>query len=310
MRDADVVANFVGPYWKLGAPTISAAIEAGTNYVDICDDYDATEDLLALDEKAREAGITAIIGLGASPGVTNMAAKLGANNLEQVDEIEVKWIVSITDVEELGASAAVEHAMHILDGSVPQYLDSEWVGREATTETEMMTFPVIGETPVYYLGHPEPITLPRYIDGVKKVTCKGGCPGGDEALQAMAALGLMSNEPVQVDGQAVSPRAVGIQLLDRLPMDEDELPPPYSAFYVIVRGQENGAPAEYDYMYGGQMSPWTGTPASIGAIMLGLGQVETTGVVAPEGCLDPDLFFAEMAKRGLVAEAPVSHTQA
>ena len=50
------------------------------------------------------------------------------------------------------------------------------------------------------------------------------------------------------------------------------------------------------------MSPWTGTPASIGAIMLGRGQVSATGVVAPEGCLDPDQFFTEMAERGLVAE--------
>ena len=36
---------------------------------DICDDYDATADLLGLNEKARAAGVTAIIGLGAIPGM-------------------------------------------------------------------------------------------------------------------------------------------------------------------------------------------------------------------------------------------------
>jgi len=302
MREVDVVANFVGPYYRFGLPILSAAIDSGVHYVDICDDYDATADLLALNEKAEEAGITAIIGLGASPGVTNMAARLGADRLDQVDEIAIKWIVSVTDVEELGASAALDHGLHIMDGKVPQYLNGAWVDVLATSEPEQMTFPVIGSTPVYYVGHSEPVTLPRYIKGVKNVTCKGGCPGVDDLLPVMSAIGLTSNDPVEIDGQPVSPRAVAMQLLGRLPMDEKLLPPPVSAFFVNVRGNKDGAACEHSFMYRGRMSDWTGTPAAIGAVMLGQGEALTLGVLAPEGCLDPVLFFHEMSKRGLVAE--------
>lgn len=302
MRGVDVVANFVGPYYRFGLPILSAAIDCGKHYVDICDDYDATSALLGLNDKAATAGITAIIGLGASPGVTNLIAKRAADQLDRVDEIEVKWVVTVTDVEGLGDSAALDHGLHMLDGFTPQYLNGAWADVRATSEPEVMTFPVIGKSPIYYVGHPEPVTLPRYIKGVKKVTCKGGVPGIDEVLQAMSAMGLTSSVPVEINGQQVSPRAMAMKLLDRLPIDEEKLPPPFSGFYAIARGEKNGKPCEYAYIAHGRMSPWTGTPTSIGAIMLGGGEVRARGVLAPEGCLDPVPFFAELAKRGLVVE--------
>ena len=46
---------------------LKAAIEAHVNIVDIDDDFDATKDSLDLDKSAQKAGITAIIGMGASP---------------------------------------------------------------------------------------------------------------------------------------------------------------------------------------------------------------------------------------------------
>ncbi|MFX4311233.1 hypothetical protein F8O53_04625 [Enterobacter sp. 63] len=302
MREVDVVANFVGPYYRYGLPILSAAIECGKHYVDICDDYDATSSLLSLNDKAVEAGITAIVGLGASPGVTNLMAKHAADQLDQVDDIEIKWVVTATDVEGLGESAALDHGLHMIDGCVPQYLNGAWIDAPATTESEVMTFPVVGETPIYYVGHPEPVTLPRYIKGVNNVTCKGGVPGLDSVLHAMAAIGLTSSRPVEIKGQAVSPRAMALKLFERLPLSEEQLPPAFSGFYTVAKGKKQGKPCEYAYIAHGRMSPWTGTPTSIGAIMLGSGEVAKHGVMAPEGCLDSVLFFAELAKRGLTVE--------
>ena len=56
MRGASVVLNCVGPFYKYGPPILEAAIAAGVDYVDICDDMDATEIMLEMDGKAREAG--------------------------------------------------------------------------------------------------------------------------------------------------------------------------------------------------------------------------------------------------------------
>ena len=48
----------------------------------------------------------------------------------------------------------------------------------------------------------------------------------------------------------------------------------------------------------GRMAPGTGLPASIAALMLDAGDVTVKGVVAPEGCIDPGKFLAELLKRG------------
>jgi lysine 6-dehydrogenase len=301
MKEADVVVNFAGPFYKHGVRVIEASIEAKKDYVDICDDYDATRDMLALDEKAKAEGITAIVGLGSSPGMTNLFAKHGADKLDQVDEIEVKWFVSIADVDEPGASAAVYHGLHMIDGNVPQYLDGKFQDVPALTGSEIVVFPEIGETEVYYVGHPEPVTLPLYIKGLKECTCKGGVPGLDEELKVFAALGLTGAEPVDIRGDKIAPKDIAVTLLDALPMP-DEMPPPLSGFMVWIRGKTGGDPVEYVYTCYGRMTDWTGIPASIGTQMLGKGEIRTKGVLAPEGCVDTARFFAEIVKRGMEVE--------
>ena len=48
----------------------------------------------------------------------------------------------------------------------------------------------------------------------------------------------------------------------------------------------------------GRMAPGTGLPASIAALMMDAGDVTETGVVAPEGCIDPAKFLEAFLKRG------------
>lgn len=300
MKEADVVVNFAGPFYKHGVKVIEAAIEARKNCVDICDDYDATQEMLALDKAAKDAGITVLIGLGASPGMTNMLAKYGADKLDSVDEIDVKWIVSVTDVEEPGESAAVYHGLHMVDGNVPQYLDGKLVDVPALSGSERIVFPEMGECEVYYVGHPEPVTLPLYVKGVKVATCKGGVPGADEALKIFAELGLCRPEPINVKGSMVSPRDIAVAIFGGFPPPEEV--PPISSFKVRVRGRKGAETVQYIYTCYGRMTLWTGIPASIGTQMVGRGDIQAKGVFAPEGCVDTAAFIAEIAKRGLEIE--------
>ncbi|MCK4362167.1 MAG: saccharopine dehydrogenase NADP-binding domain-containing protein, partial [Dehalococcoidia bacterium] len=64
---SSVVLNCVGPFYKYGPIIMKAVIESKVNYVDVCDDFDATEKLLAMDRDARKAGISALVGMGSSP---------------------------------------------------------------------------------------------------------------------------------------------------------------------------------------------------------------------------------------------------
>ncbi|HEC81860.1 MAG TPA: NAD-dependent epimerase/dehydratase family protein, partial [Thermoplasmatales archaeon] len=73
IRDADVVVNCVGPFYKYASSIMETTIAKCLNYVDICDDYDATQLLLEkFYKEAEKAGVTCVVGLGASPGLTNI----------------------------------------------------------------------------------------------------------------------------------------------------------------------------------------------------------------------------------------------
>ncbi|UCF47806.1 MAG: saccharopine dehydrogenase NADP-binding domain-containing protein, partial [Myxococcales bacterium] len=84
---ATAILNTVGPFFRLGPPVLRAAIAAGVHYLDINDDWESTEAMLALDDDARSAGVTAVIGMGASPGISNMLACLAMRELDDVDEV-------------------------------------------------------------------------------------------------------------------------------------------------------------------------------------------------------------------------------
>jgi lysine 6-dehydrogenase len=163
-------------------------------------------------------------------------------------------------------------------------------------------FPVIGESEVYYVGHPEPVTLPLYIKGLKTCTNKGGVPGLDAELKMLSTLGLTGTQPIDIKGEKIAPKDIGVALLGYLPMPE-ELPPPVSAIKVWIRGEKGDEAVQYLYTFFGRMTDWTGVPASIGTQMVGRGEIKTRGgVLAPEGCVDTNAFLAEIAKRGMEVE--------
>ncbi|WP_222564344.1 saccharopine dehydrogenase family protein [Novilysobacter antarcticus] len=304
LKDVDVVITFVGPYYRFGVPILKAAIEAGCHYVDICDDAEPTADMLELHEQARQAGIVALVGCGVSPGTLNVIARDAANRLDDLEDLHFRWNVPSSDVEgDIGKSAAVQHGIHIVDGDVVQFLDGDWTTVPAMSGSERVTFPVLGECEAYYLGHPEPVTIPRYIKGLRNVTQKGGVLGLDGLLRAFRELGLTSDEPLQLKVGDVRPSDVAAALLGRMPdPDPAELPPAVSEFMLIATGKRDGKPVKMTYALSGRMGPLTGVPASIIAQMIGSGQISGKGVFAPEGCVDPDIFLAELAKRDITVK--------
>ena len=89
LDESDVVLNCTGPYHLLGNQVIEAAIDRGCTYVDYCDDHDATVEMLNLDQKAREKGVLAILGLGASPGMVNVCVAHAAKRLDEVHDVQI-----------------------------------------------------------------------------------------------------------------------------------------------------------------------------------------------------------------------------
>lgn len=298
IRECDVVVNCAGPFYKTAVAVARAAVEAKVNYIDICDDYEATEILFAsdIDQAAREAGITVLTGMGSDPGTNNVLVKWYADHLDRVDEISLFWVVSIAEL----AGAAWDHSLHMTIGKIPQYIDGQLVHVEGGTGVETAQFlEPLGTCQVRYVGHPQPLTIPRYIKGLKKVEIKGALIPlwVDELIKEQKETGFLSKEPVEVHGTRVTPYDLTLRLWDTIPQNRDN-GPEASGLKVIVKGERDGKRVTYTADIVGRMRPGTGLPASIAALMMEAGDVTVKGVVAPEGCIDPDKFLAALLKRG------------
>ena len=298
IKGMDVVVNCAGPFYKTAVAVARAAVEAKVNYIDICDDYEAAQILFAsdIDAAAKQAGITVLTGMGSDPGTNNVLVKWYADRLDRVDEIYLYWVVSIAEL----AGAAWDHSLHMVLGKIPQYIDGKLVEVDGGGGEEVEHFlDPLGECLISYVGHPQPITIPRYIKDVKTVVIKGALipVWVDRLIKEQKDMGLLGNEPVEVKGTKVVPYDLALKLWNTIPEGRDN-GPAASGLKVIVKGERQGKQVTYTADIVGRMAPGTGLPASIAALMMDAGEVTVKGVVAPEGCIDPDRFLAELLKRG------------
>ncbi|MGC8660552.1 MAG: saccharopine dehydrogenase family protein [Desulfomonilaceae bacterium] len=294
----DVVINCAGPFYKTAVPVARAAVEAKVNYIDICDDYEGTEVLFnsEIDRIARESGITVLTGMGSDPGTNNVLVKWYADHLDSVDDIYLYWVVSIAEL----AGAAWDHSLHMTLGKIPQYLNGELVHVEGGTGEVTANFlEPLGTCHLRYVGHPQPLTIPKYIKGVKNVIIKGALIPlwVDELIKQQKDTGFLNTEPIDVKGTKVTPYDLALKLWETIPKGRDN-GPQSSGLKVIVKGRRGGSSVTYTADMVGRMAPGTGLPASIAALMMDEGHVTVNGVVAPEGCIDPAIFLAAFLKRG------------
>ena len=297
-RDVDVVINTAGPFYKTAVPVAKAAVAAKVNYIDICDDYEGTEILFnsEIDQLAKGAGITVLTGMGSDPGTNNVLVKWYADRLDEVDDIYLYWVVSIAEL----AGAAWDHSLHMTLGKIPQYINGELVYVEGGTDVVAEQFlEPLGTCRVRYVGHPQPLTLPKYIKGVKNVIIKGALIPlwVDELIKEQKDTGFLNTEPMHIKGVEVTPYDLALKLWETIPVGRDN-GPQSSGLKVIVKGTRNGDAVTYTADMVGRMAPGTGLPASIAALMMDAGDVAEKGVVAPEGCIDPDKFLAAFIARG------------
>jgi lysine 6-dehydrogenase len=297
-KETDIVINCAGPFYKTAVPVAKAAVEARVNYIDICDDYEGTEILFnsEIDMLAREAGITVLTGMGSDPGTNNVLVKWYADRLDRVDDVYLYWVVAIAEL----AGAAWDHSLHMTLGKVPQYLNGALVHVEGGTELTAEEFlEPLGTCHVRYVGHPQPLTIPKYIQGVKNVIIKGALIPlwVDELIKEQKDTGFLGKEPIDIKGARVTPYDLALKLWETIPEGRDK-GPQASGLKVIVKGEKDGKKITYTADMVGRMAPGTGLPASIAALMMEAGDVTAKGVVAPEGCIDPSKFLAAFLTRG------------
>ncbi|MGP3916285.1 saccharopine dehydrogenase family protein [Nonomuraea sp. 10N515B] len=303
LADTDVVINTVGPFFRFGVPILRAAIDAGCSYLDICDDWEPTAPMLKLNDLARSAGVTALVGMGASPGITNILAVLAGQQLDTVEKVITGWNLEAAAPEPTHngkPGAAVVHGVQQITGTIRVTRDGRAVD-ERPLRSERLDYPGVGRRIARTFGHPEAITLARVYPGATTVNVAFAGPG---VMAAVTAIGIA------VDRGILSPlRAASvIERAERwLPstferaLAPGRLPP----VFALATGTRDNRPATVGcalaQLPGTTMGEVTGVPMGVA---LGLLPGAESGVHTPETLLDPRSFFAALAPHCLGAPDP------
>jgi saccharopine dehydrogenase (NAD+, L-lysine-forming) len=298
----DVVVNAVGPYYRHGTTVLDAAITAGVDYVDLCDDLEPTRRMLDRSEAAAVAGITAVVGCGTSPGATNMIVAAAAEAFDELLEARISWVVPMQDA---GGLAVGLHALHMLVSEVYRVVDGRGEFGTANTRAYDVDFPSpYRAVRVHEVGHPEPYTLHREFPSLQTVWNAGAVYPywAMERLLAAATLGLADDEPLRIGDQDVAPGRIAIALDVRHRDRNRNLPlgPEVSYARVEVVGRTGDAERKEAYLAPDRMSEGAGGGAAVAAGLVAGGETKARGgVFAPESVFVPMSYFAAMECAGL-----------
>lgn len=318
----DLILNCTS--YVYGLIVTEAAIAARRPLLDLGGLYN-TPKQLAMNQAACEAGVTIVLGMGATPGVTNLMARAGTAHMDQVSEIHIAFATFRPMALSPGLLSTVLDEFS--PGTVRFYFqDGEHVRVPPFAGEKEVTFAEpVGRVTTYLVPHSEVHTLPRFINGVRRVDVRGTWrPDIMNALRLYQQIGLLGTDPVAVGDAQVAPK----ELLRALYQAQGTTG--YQgglSFFLHVdvvgtRGDADVA-VSYDLSHPtheiGAPPPWgafttgsvTGIPASIAAQRMARGEVDHLGVLAPEAAFEPRSFFAELQRRDMhITEQVVTRRRA
>jgi saccharopine dehydrogenase-like NADP-dependent oxidoreductase len=319
LRGADTCLNATVYYFNL--EVMGACLEAGTHYTDLGGLFHTTRKQLELHEAFRAAGLSAVLGVGSAPGVPNVQSRYAADRLDTVESIRIYDGIKPPPPEVVAFSYAVPTIVDELTLPPMVYRGGEFVACEPLSEFEDYWFtPPLGLLPMHLSLHSEVATLPLSFKdkGLRecffKINYWGMAPETVEKVKVLADFGFAGRDPVRVGEVAVVPRDLLVTLMSGyVPSITSFLEPPANQppdwtkeIVTEVRGTSQGKAVTYrlgTLTVKGSLP--TGVVPSFVAQWLAGGRVEP-GVHPPEQALDPDAFFRELEKRGILTQVTVT----
>jgi saccharopine dehydrogenase (NAD+, L-lysine-forming) len=311
----EIVINVALPYQDL--TIMDACLECGVNYLDTAN-YEPKDEAhfeyswqWAYKDKFREAGLTAILGCGFDPGVTNVFTAYAAKH--HFDEIHYLDIVDC-NAGDHHKPFATNFNPEINIREVTQkgryYENGKWIETEPHEIHKPLTYPEIGPKESYVIYHEELESLVKNFPSIRRA--RFWMTFSDEYLthlRVIQNIGMARIDEVEFNGQKIVP----IQFLKAVLPNPGELGENYTGQTSIgcrIRGIKDGKERTY-YIYnncsheaayretGAQgVSYTTGVPATIGAMLFLQGIWKKPGVFNVEE-FDPDPFMEQLNKQGL-----------
>lgn len=306
MKGYDAAASALGPFHRFEAKLVAAAVDAGTCYASVCDEWNAAQEVMdKYGQAARDKGVLVLSGLGTSPGFTNVGIRFLCDQLDEPTEAS---IYVFQPLNAGGGPAVFKHMFFIMSGKVAVWRDGRLEMIKACSEKRTVEFPEFGRIKVWNMGHAEPVTVPKFIPELKSVNFFMGYGKGAELFVYPSQLNLFDT-PKKVDNAVKFVWKIE-ELANKLFPDQD---PAHGAVRVDVWGKKDGKTVRKTLCGLGQMREATGLSLSVGTQMLIKGELRIDksqgGVFAPEGCLDPRKFIVYMKEKGLQGYEDIAMTK-
>ena len=311
----DLVMNIALPYQDLAI--MDACLAAGVSYLDTAN-YEPPDTAhfeyawqWAYRERFAKAGLTAILGCGFDPGVTQVfSAYAQRHHLDTIETLDILDCNGGDHGYPFATNFNPEINIREVTAKGSYWEDGHWVETEPMAIKRVYNFDQVGEKDMYLLHHEEIESLALHLKGIRRI--RFFMTFGQSYLTHLKCLenvGMTRIDPIDFKGQKIVP----IEFLKALLPDPASLGPRTKGktnIGCIFHGLKDGKDVDY-YLYnvcdhqecyrevGSQaISYTTGVPAMIGAKMFLQGNWRKPGVYTCEE-FDPDPFMAELPKQGL-----------
>jgi lysine 6-dehydrogenase len=329
LRDQQAAIRLMAEYdaivgalpWGAVGMGVRAAVAAGTPLVDLARPNEA--ELPEVRREVEAAGGLVILGCGVEPGLTEIWARHLAEQLDQVDELHIKCGgIPERPTPPLGYKIVFggrhlplrEEDAHIVENGqlklMPRY-----------SGVESVFFPGVGECEAWHEGFMPWLMDLEVLQGLKLGTQKTvRWPSYAAKVTVLKELGLLSEEPVEVEGVWVAPKSVvDAVLYPRVRLEEGERD--ITLFRVEAMGKKGGSPQRlqvemvdhYDETLGfTSMARTTAFTAAIVARMIARGEVKAEGLLTPEQVIAGQLLdrlLSQLAAVGVRFEETTERVQ-
>lgn len=294
LRGHSVVINCTQHDFNL--PVMRAALKAKVHYVDLGGLFHWTRKQLKLHAHFQRAGLSAVLGMGCAPGITNLLARLAADRLDRVRSLRIR--VGSREARP-GTSLVFPYSAQTI---VEELTLAPWVLRNGRLRKvpprsgwERVRFPKpVGEVWTVLTRHSELATLPRafrkrglrwcdfkvsfdrgFVREVMRRLQRGWSPRQFAALPVPTR----DTEDFEIARVIATGTRDGRSRAVTITVD----------CHARSRGDWNASAGDID----------TGCPPSIVAQMIVTGQIAMRGVWSPEEAVPVRPFFSELRKRGL-----------
>jgi lysine 6-dehydrogenase len=282
----DVLVNAAS--YRINLDAMQACLWGGCHYIDLGGLYWQTERQLQLGKEFESASLLGVLGMGSSPGKTNVMAVRAVRELGG-EPRELRVLAAGRDLSPPKGAASFPYALQTLVDEITMrpivVEDGEPVEIDPLTSGGEVDFgDPIGRGETIYTLHSELRTFPESfhcdrasfrlsLAGPTLKTLRRLAGGSEKELEAAARTALPP-----------SSNTLSVHVIEALGDERS------------VRVRALTQPIERWGLGGGVVS--TGAPAAACVRLMARGKVNATGVHPPESCVDPDDLFPELEAHG------------